>query len=69
MHRVERGGKIQMNEQQWFLVKLIIATLLLALLFGWILPTLGISVALVARSLFMAIWIWGLWLLRKIANK
>ncbi|HWI65975.1 MAG TPA: hypothetical protein VNT75_29455 [Symbiobacteriaceae bacterium] len=58
-----------MNEQQWYLAKLVIGTALMWLLFGWVLPRLGLSPDTVARALFMTIMVWGLWTLRKIANK
>lgn len=63
------GGKIQMNEQQWYLVKLVIGTALMWLLFGWVLPRLGFSGESVARALFLTIMVWGLWTLRRIANR
>ncbi|HWI53434.1 MAG TPA: hypothetical protein VNT01_14930 [Symbiobacteriaceae bacterium] len=58
-----------MNEQQWFLVKLAIGTVLMWVLFGWVLPKLGLNPVTVGRAMFMTLMVWGLWTLRKIANK
>lgn len=58
-----------MSEQQWFFVKLVIGTALMWLVFGWVLPKLGLNPVAVVQAMFMAAVVWGLWTLRKIANK
>ncbi len=52
-----------MNAWQMFLVKLILGTAIMAFLL-WLLPLLGIGVALVVRALLLWLAIWLIWTLR-----
>jgi hypothetical protein len=53
-----------MNGLLMFLGKLAIVTILVALVFGFLLPALGIDPALVRNSLLLALAGWAVWTLR-----
>jgi hypothetical protein len=58
-----------MDARLMFLVKLVIAIIIVALLWGWVLPWFHLPMGLIGKSFFMTMMVWGLWTLRKIANK
>lgn len=57
-----------MDGRLLFLLKLLIGAVLLFLLFGTILPALGVNVALAERATWLATAILGVWYLRRLAN-
>lgn len=57
-----------MNGLLMFLGKLAIATILTALVFGFLLPALGIDPAMVRNALLMTLAVWAVWILRNRGN-
>lgn len=57
-----------MNDMLMYLGKLLLGTVLMALVFGWLMPFLGMNGEMMGQAMFMTLLVWGLWTLRKMAG-